>query len=100
MAEETLKAPSVVTLVKEEKGWLKKHAVWKNNQWYCKKTGKKILMVVAAHTIWEDDGPGPCAGSGEVRDVFHIYCPACQKKPEFTYGDPIMRSEIMENKNG
>ncbi len=91
-------APGQVTIVKKEREWLGRHAVYKRNKWVCKKTGAGIIMVQATHTIWED-GPGPCAGSG-TRTVFHMYCPKHQKEPQFRYGSPIHANELMEAANG
>lgn len=46
-------APSKVSIVKREREWLGQHAEYRGNQWFCKKTGKEILMVEAVHSIWK-----------------------------------------------
>jgi hypothetical protein len=93
-------APSTVWVIKEEQDRLKKHADYKNNFWICKETGAKILMIPFERTIWTDVGPGPCAGTGDVRTVFHIYCPECHKEPKENKGSPIQESELIQVGNG
>ncbi|MGC9611004.1 MAG: hypothetical protein ABSE68_02175 [Minisyncoccia bacterium] len=96
--EEVQVAPSQVRILKTERKWLGEHAEYRAG-WYCKKTGAEILMVPAVHSIWQD-GPGPCAGDGETQTVFHLYCPDCEKEPEFEYGSPVQADDLMFAQNG
>ena len=91
-------APNQITITKQERQWLSRHAEYKDGQWYCKKTGIEILMAKATHTIWEKT-PGPTAGS-EMCIVFHPFCPDHQKKPKFKFGSPIPRKNLLDVQNG
>ena len=47
--------------------------------WFCKTCGAQILAVIRYCPVW--DGPGPCAGSGEVVTEQEPFCPNCEEKP-------------------
>lgn len=51
----------------------------REGKWFCK-TCQGVIAAVNRHvSVW--DGPGPCAGSGEV-DTFQLpYCPNCEERP-------------------
>lgn len=93
-------SPRQIRIVNSEHAWLKNHAEYRGGQWYCKKTGAPIQMIEAFHSLWESDAPGPCAGSGQTVEVFHIYCPRCQRKPAFAFGSPIQEKELLDAENG
>lgn len=79
--------------------WLKGHANHTGEGdvgWRCKKTNTLIEAILTDRTIWDDDGPGPCASSEGVRSVVQAYCPKCTGAPEITPGSPIMRSALIE----
>lgn len=59
----------------------------------CQETGEKIQMIVTGRSLWIRPFRG---GSGEVVKVIHPYCPACEPKPEVSYGDPIYGDELLE----
>lgn len=50
-----------------------------DGRWICTTCGGEIKAVVRYFPIW--DGPGPCAGSGEVETKQEPYCPNCEVKP-------------------
>ena len=83
----------------ENKKWLSEHANFTGEPnsigWRCKKTNSLILAEKTGRTPWQDDGPGPCAGTGEVRLIVEAYCPKCGSKPEISHGTPIMESELI-----
>ena len=82
------------------KSWLKEHANFTGEPnsigWRCKKTGVLMLAEKTGRTIWDDDGPGPCASSQGVQLVVEAYCPECGSKPEIPDGRPILESELIE----
>jgi hypothetical protein len=43
--------------------------------------GHGIEVVLQYRSVWLSDGPGPCAGTGEVERHFVPYCPVCDPKP-------------------
>jgi hypothetical protein len=49
------------------------------DRWACRTCGSEIKAVIRHASIW--DGPGPCAGSGEVETYQEPYCPQCEVKP-------------------
>jgi len=57
--------------------------------WKCRKCGARIVGKRQACPVWLSDGPGPCAGTGEVRYVDIYWCPGCDKEPP-SHGPPIM----------
>lgn len=63
--------------------------------WRCKKTGTLMQAEQAGRTIWDDDGPGPCASSQGVQMVVEAYCPRCTKKPEIPYGTPVQEGKLI-----
>ncbi len=82
------------------KKWLAEHALFTGEPnsigWRCKETNVLMLAEKTGRSIWLDNGPGPCAGSGEVRMVIEVYCPTCGSKPEIAYGSPIQEGELIE----
>lgn len=62
-----------------------------DDSWKCKKCGSDIMAARVAHPIWLTDGPGPCAGTGEVEYEEIPYCPKCEQPPNF-HGSPKMKS--------
>ena len=82
------------------KKWLAEHANFtgesKSIGWRCKKTDALILAERTGRTIWDDDGPGPCASSQGVQLVIEAYCPKCGSKPEIRHGAPIQEGELIE----
>ncbi len=89
-------APSVIWIIVKEKAWLQYHASWDGSNWRCNTTGVLIEMAKMGRSIWEIGVPGIGTGSGEVRDIFHIYCPSCQSRPKIRYGSPIHENELVE----
>ena len=81
------------------KEWLAEHADFTGEPnsigWRCKKTKKLILAEKTGRTIWDDDGPGPCASSQGIQLVVEAYCPACGSKPEIRQGTPIQEGELV-----
>ena len=80
------------------KQWLQEHARHTGEGdigWRCKKTGVLMLAEKTGRSIWVDDGPGPCAGTGEVRMVVEVYCPECTEKPSVRNGTPIQEGELI-----
>lgn len=48
--------------------------------WKCQ-CGSDIEAVLQYRSVWLSDGPGPCAGTGEVEHHVVPYCPKCDPKP-------------------
>ena len=48
-------------------------------RWTCKTCGGEIKAVIRYCSVW--DGPGPCAGSGEVVTRRELFCPSCEEEP-------------------
>lgn len=57
----------------------------------CKTCESPIEKANVAHPVWLKEGPGPCAGTGEVEYEERSYCAFCEKKPDFN-GAPIYKS--------
>lgn len=51
----------------------------RGDRWFCKTCDGEIKAVIRYVSVW--DGPGPCAGSGEVETKQEPYCPNCEVKP-------------------
>ena len=83
----------------ENNKWLKEHANFTGEPdsigWRCKETKVLILAEKTGRSIWVEDGPGPCAGDGEVRLVVEAYCPECGSKPEVRHGTPIREGDLV-----
>jgi len=47
----------------------------------CKRCGGDIHAIPQTRSIWYENGPGPCAGSGETETVAIPYCPKCDPVP-------------------
>lgn len=59
--------------------------------------GTRLAVGEVRNSVWFRSGPGPCAGSGEVRIEERPYCPACQEKPPtsgIVYQEDLDREEI------
>lgn len=52
----------------------------------CTQCGSEVLSAIVRHSIW--DGPGPCAGHGNVESENVPYCPKCESEPD-RIGCPI-----------
>lgn len=80
---------------KSEKEWIEKHAKYDNDKerWLCKKTGAEIQCVGIGRSIHSSDFPG--AGSGEVRQIAHVWCPKCGTKPDIPIGTPVNESDLI-----
>ncbi len=59
----------------------------------CWECGSIILQKQVNHPVWYREGPGPCAGSGEVRGELVPYCPKCDPEPKDC---PVVVSEADE----
>ena len=82
----------------ENKKWLAEHAEYTGEGdigWRCKKTGTLMQAEKTGRTIWDDDGPGPCASSQGVQLVVEVYCPECGQKPEVSHGTPIQEGALI-----
>ena len=81
------------------KKWLAEHANYTGEPnsigWRCKKTNELVLAEKTGRTIWDDDGPGPCASSQGVQLVIEAYCPKCGSKPKVRQGEPIQEGELI-----
>ena len=81
------------------KKWLAEHGTYTGEPnsigWRCKTTNALMLAERTGRSIWADNGPGPCAGSGEVRQVIEAYCPKCDSKPQINHGSPIQEGELI-----
>ena len=81
------------------KKWLAEHGNFTGESnsigWRCKKTGKLMLAEITSRTIWDNDGPGPCASSQGVQLVVEAYCPVCGSKPKVRQGEPINENELV-----
>lgn len=83
---------------KANREWLAEHATYKDEgeiKWRCKTTGEPIMIQETGRTIWDDDGPGPCASSQGVQLVLEAYCPKCMKIPKVRTGEPIQESDLI-----
>ena len=77
--------------------WLSEHATYQEKgeaRWRCKTTNEPIMIQETGRSIWKD-GPGPCAGNGEVRVVMEAYCPRCASAPDIQHGSPIQEDELI-----
>jgi hypothetical protein len=52
-----------------------------DGSWKCDICSSDILAVLQYRSVWLSDGPGPCAGTGEVEHHVIPYCPKCDPKP-------------------
>ena len=95
--ETTEKSSGIITILKSEYDWLQDHASFKDGVWRCDITDAEIIMKPVQHPIWEN-GVEPIGR--ETKTVYHLYCPRCQKEPEFTPGSPIERDDLIEAPNG
>ena len=80
------------------KTWLAEHADYTGEGdigWRCKKTRTLMLAERIGRTVWDDDGPGPCASSQGVQMVVEVYCPKCTQKPKIRNGTPIQEGELV-----
>jgi len=50
--------------------------------WKCRKCGSWIMAKDQSCSVWLSDGPGPCAGTGEVRHRTVCWCPTCHPEPK------------------
>lgn len=58
--------------------------------------GSEIEVFTQSRTIWEDDGPGPCASYGQEK-VSILKCVKCHGKPEpVRTGSPIVRKWLIK----
>jgi hypothetical protein len=53
----------------------------KDDSWTCNACKSDIQAVTQYRSVWLSDGPGPCAGTGEVEHHIIPYCPNCDPKP-------------------
>ena len=65
-----------------------------DDSWKCS-CGTDIMAVSQTRSVWLSDGPGPCAGTGEVEIHVIPYCPKCDRRPE-SNGPPTYET-IAEN---
>jgi hypothetical protein len=83
----------------ENKTWLAEHVDFTGEPnsigWRCKETKELILAEKTGRTIWDDNGPGPCASSQGVQMVVETYCPACGTKPNISHGSPIQEGDLI-----
>ena len=80
------------------KKWLAGHAEYTKEGdigWRCKETGELMKAEQTGRTVWDDNGPGPCASSQGVQMVVEAYCPRCTKKPEIKHGTPVQEGELV-----
>lgn len=57
---------------------------WKpqpDGSYKCHVCSSDIMAVTQHKSVWLSDGPGPCAGTGEVERHVIPYCPKCDPKP-------------------
>jgi len=83
--------------LKSDWEWLKKHGIMDEKGWKCKKTGVAIMSAIIGRSIWMRPFMG---GSGEVRQVAHLYCLGCGKRPVIEHGTPIYEDELIEMSRG
>ncbi len=82
-------------IVAADHGWVERHADLRDDGWYCKRTGRAIMVSVIGRSIHQF--PRQMAGDGRVIPVGHLHCPGCSpdwQPPE--YGKPITESELAE----
>lgn len=53
--------------------------------WKCKDCGADVLEAIVAHPVWIR---GFCGGGGKCEYDTVLYCPNCEKKPNF-HGAPV-----------
>ena len=41
----------------------------------------QLKAKIQHRSEWYEDGPGPCAGSGQVKTIILPYCPSCETEP-------------------
>ena len=97
MAENLATTTGTITVLKRELEWLKKHAEYKVGGWFCRHSGKEIIMIPVVHSIHED---GSSMSGNKTETVFHLYCPNCETEPNFQPNSPVERDELTEVKNG
>ena len=83
---------------KANKKWLAEHARHTGGGdigWRCQNADALILAERTGRTVWDDDGPGPCASSQGVQLVVETYCPKCGSKLKVNHGVPIQEGELV-----
>lgn len=58
---------------------------------YCQKCGAERKAKVQYRSVWLSDGPGPCAGTGEVKQELVEWCVSCDAEPP-NNGAPIYKT--------
>lgn len=71
---------TVVHAPSKDKAWTKQP----DDSWVCDRCGTPIASVTQMRSVWLSDGPGPCAGTGEVEQHIVPFCPLCDPKPSRT----------------
>lgn len=81
-------------LYKPTVDWAKKHASKGSDGLYrCRKTNT-VLMVQRIHRTIGAPDDFPFSGL-EVKQVGHVYCPACMPEPEFPkYGSSVRLADL------
>lgn len=52
-----------------------------DDSWQCNACKSAIMAALQRRSVWLSDGPGPCAGTGEVEEHIIPFCPKCDQKP-------------------
>lgn len=56
--------------------------------------GNPIYAKEQVRSLWEEGGPGPCAGHGNTVIVAELYCVKCHAEPTTKPGAPIYPSQF------
>ncbi len=74
--------------------WLEKHAVFDESEtrWACKSTGA-VIKWPCSYRSFKDRSLSSSGGGGDVRRVYHPYCPECESEPGLTT-TPIFEEEL------
>ncbi len=86
--------PKKMYVIIGQQRWLINHAEQKDEHWYCKSSNAQIAIKFIGRSIWLHIWGTAMAGIGEVRQVAHFYCPACEAEPDIAMGTPIYDVEL------
>jgi hypothetical protein len=65
-----------------------------------KNCGQHINVAITGRSLWLENGPGPCAGTGQVVQVGELYCTQCDQEPTTQYGSPIYEKDYFDPEQG
>ena len=85
-------------ILRSDRARMKGHARLNDQKtgWECKETGAPIHTLRIGRTVWEGKIGDVDDMAGEVRQVDHLWCSCCEKKPVVRYGEPVLEDELEE----